>query len=422
MKDLFKETTKYFLRAKPFIHKEIREVERLHSLHKNELEELKEKKFLKLFRCAYNKSKFYRQFYMDHGIQLSDIQTIGDLPKLPVLTKEMVKKHHKNMLTVPRWKVKSAKTSGTTGSSLTVYHSYNSIRMEQAYIYVQRRMYGFTLGEKIASIRGNMIREKFKLYVPISKTMYLSSYSIKEDMAERYFEELKSFKPKAIEGYPSSLYNVCLLFEKKGWQLDIPVCFTSSETLLPFQRELIGKIFKTEVFDHYGCTERTIFLSEKNNHEGYKEAPAYSVNEFREESVITTSLINYSFPLIRYQMNDRINVEKDGDGKIIIQSISGRKEDIVVCKDGTKVGRLDHIFKNTVNIKNAQIIQHKAGEIIINVVPENNVLSEESKNNIVNEAIKRFGVGNMNITVNRIEIEEIIYSKNRKYKLVITTL
>lgn len=35
---------------------------------------------------------------------------------------------------------------------------------------------------------------------------------------------------------------------------------TSSETLHDYQRALIEKVFNTQIYDHYGTTERTIRL------------------------------------------------------------------------------------------------------------------------------------------------------------------
>ena len=91
-------------------------------------------------------------------------------------------------------------------------------------------------------------------------------------------------------------------------KLDIPVAFTSSETLLGYQRALIEKQLGTEIYDNYGMTERTIYLKEANNHQGYYELPGYSINEYLKDGEICTSLINEAFPLIRYRSNDIIEL------------------------------------------------------------------------------------------------------------------
>ena len=86
--------------------------------------------------------------------------------------------------------------------------------------------------------------------------MFLSSYNINPANTQFYYDSIRKFKPRAIEGYPSSLYTLALLLSDAGLKLEIPVAFTSSETLLPYQREKIEQQFNTQIFDLYGMTER----------------------------------------------------------------------------------------------------------------------------------------------------------------------
>lgn len=80
----------------------------------------------------------------------------------------------------------------------------------------------------------------------------------------------------------------------------------------------------------YGTTERTIRLSEALNHNGYYEEPGYSINEYTEDGEITTSLINESFPLIRYKGNDVMELMKldDSNRQVRVKSIEGRCRDM----------------------------------------------------------------------------------------------
>lgn len=121
-----------------------------------------------------------------------------------------------------------------------------------------------------------------------------------------------------------------------GLKLDIPVAFTSSETLFGYQRALIEKQLGTEIYDNYGMTEQTIYLQEAFNHQGYYELPGYSINEYLEDGEICTSLTNEAFPLIRYRSNDIIELaELDAEHpQIMVKSVEGRKEDFLLCKDG----------------------------------------------------------------------------------------
>jgi phenylacetate-CoA ligase len=57
----------------------------------------------------------------------------------------------------------------------------------------------------------------------------------------------------------------------------------------------------------------------------------------------------------------------DGPGRII-DAIDGRREDYVVLPNGALVGRLDHIFKNQVHVREAQIYQPDLTRVVLRLV------------------------------------------------------
>ena len=105
---------------------------------------------------------------------------------------------------------------------------------------------------------------------------------------------------------------------------------------MDFQRQLIEERFHTKIFDHYGTTERTIRISESIKHDGYFEDPGYSINEYLKDRVISTSLINSAFPLIRYQSSDVVILkENTKDERVSIDRIQGRSGNCIKGKDGS---------------------------------------------------------------------------------------
>ena len=421
MQKYLKETLKYVVRSKPLIQKEIKEIERLSLLTPDELTIHKEQQFLKIFRKAITKSKFYRRFYAEAGVTINDINSIKDLHKLPILTKDILRQNTELVPTQPSWLLISANTNGTTGNPLKLYHSYKSIKKEQAYVFINRRDRGFTYGEPLVSLKGNLPKNIFKLKVHVSNTLYLSSFNLNASITEKYYAELVKFKPKAIEGFPSSLYNLCLLLKDKKLQLQIPVAFTSSETLYDFQRELIEKTLNTKLYDYYGTTERSISLMEKLDQQGYMENPGYSINEYHKNKIITTSLIKEGFPLIRYEVNDRIRFGDNNPNPLFIQKIDGRTDDVVIAKDGSKIGRLDYLIRGINNIQNAQVVQEKIGELTINILASE-AFGEDDINLIQKKVDYYIGKDNMDIKIFRISENGLIYTSGNKYKFLITRL
>lgn len=420
LKKYIKETAKYLLRCYPVIRPYIKRIDAMYEMSNEELKNRNEERFLYIFRRAYDKSSFYHRLYTEAGIKKEDIKCLEDIKKLPVITKDMVKKYATEMLTVPKWQVIAAHTSGTTGTPLTVYESWSSIWWSQAYIYAARLRNGFKEGDALVSLRGNLDRNTMHMKVHVSNTLYLSSYCINKDTVQSYYDLIIKHKPVAIEGYPSSLYTLALCMNEVGLKLSIPIAFTSSETLLSYQRTFIEKQLGTEIFDNYGMTERTIYLKEANNHLGYYELPGYSINEYLEDGEICTSLINSAFPLIRYRSNDVVELaDFDADHpQVIVKSIEGRKEDFLICKDGAHIQRLDFIFKGVNHVKYGQLIQENNGFLNVNIVTDCG-FTEEDENTIIKNVQLRIGKANIDFKINHINEAELVYTKRGKFKFLV---
>ena len=422
MNKYLKESIKYLLRSYPVIYPYVKEVERMYNMSHDELQERNERIFLNIFRKAYTKSSFYHKLYTEAGIKLEDIKCLGDISKLPVVTKDMILHQSDALLTTSKWKLLKNRTSGTTGTPLTVFEDWKSIWKEQAYFYCYRKRCGYTYGQPLVSLRGNLGKKDTMMYVHISNTLYLSSYNINEQTVWAYYKGIEKRSPRAIEGYPSSLYNLALLLKDKGLYCNIPVCFTSSENLLDFQRQLIEERFHTKIFDHYGTTERTIRISESIKHDGYFEDPGYSINEYLKDRVVSTSLINSVFPLIRYQSSDVVILkENTKDERVSIDRIQGRSGNCIKGKDGSIYNNaaLTFILTYSHNIRYAQFIQKKNGKVLLNIVPEA-VFSSQNLDELKQMIDLKIGLSNLELEINLIKEQDLIYTTRNKYSYIIS--
>ncbi|MDA8874197.1 hypothetical protein N9H78_00820 [Winogradskyella sp.] len=382
---------------------------------------LKNEAFIKMLNQVYKSNTFYNKFYKSHGVDINSIKSIDDANKLPVLKKTDIRS---NALEIKQNKgvlINKGHTSGTTGSPLTVYRDYNSILNEHAYIWWYRINSGLNPKDKKVSIRGDLNREKLYYLDKASNTLFISSFALNDINMAKVMPIIRKFNPKAVLGYPSSLYTIATWLEDNNEALYIPLAFTSSESLLGFQEHKINNAFNTKLFDWYGNAERTIALYREGSK--YYEPLLYAINQYKKNKVITTSLINNYFPLIRYEVNDVLKQKGGFSAKnksIIIESIDGRVEDYVFLPDGTKIGRLDVVFKGINNIKMAQIIQNNISEIDVRIVPLECFTNKDLvalKQNII------FKLGNdIQINIKKIEKEEIEYSSSGKFKLVISKI
>lgn len=423
------ETIKHILRSPFIIRREIREVDRLYEMSEDERYEYENKFFINLFKTAITKSPFYRKVYSEAGITEDDIRSIDDIYKLPIINKSMIRNCSETLLTQSKFGLKLSHTSGTTGEPLTIYINWRTSKLARAYHYCYYKRNGFILGkDRHVSIRGFLQKNDIKLKLHISNTLYLSSYNIKNDTALCYYNEILKFRPKAISGYPNSLYNLALLFKELGLSLNIDLCFTSSETLYDYQRSLIAEIFGCEIFDIYGNSEHACFLYESDRHNGYIKAPGSGILEFRENGIVTTSFLNFSWPLIRYQMNDVMKPNGNRsltsyNQRIVVESLYGRTSECITLKDGARLGAagISFIFKYSNNIKITQLIQDENGFININIVPDDG-FSEYDILMIKKPIYERLGLKDNDFRINIITKEQIIYTNRNKFSLIISYL
>ncbi|WCO01640.1 phenylacetate--CoA ligase family protein [Psychroserpens ponticola] len=401
-----------------FFKKQLNLVKSYQDLSQNELEHLENEKLITHIHNAYHKSKFYKDFYNKHGVNLNQIQNKADVLKLPIVTKSDIKNHIDDVYIGNKIKYTSY-TSGTSGSPLKVYYDLGCVLNEASYNEIFRNKAGHFFGQKVVSLRGVLDKNTIKRFDTYANTLYLSSFNLNRKHIDTYIKAIKEFQPNAILAYPSSLEMLSNLLLEKNEELNIPVVFTSSETLYSYQREKIERVLNTKIYDRYGNAERTISLIQEPNSSNYIEPKLYSINEYKEDAIITTNLINKSFPLIRYFVNDSVVLDTTSN-KTVIKEITGRIDDYLLTKDGTKIGRMDLVFKGVNNIRFAQIIQNTQESFIVNIVKAIDY-SDKDETLIRSNIIDRIG-NDTPFSFNYIEENELIKSSKNKFKLVINNL
>lgn len=350
-------------------------------------------KLRRLVKHAYETVPYYRRVMDERKIKPSEINNIDDLQKLPVLSRDDVKKYFEELISKSFRKrnLIPGHTSGTTGSPLEFFWDQNVCVYNNAVDWRQKDWAGLKYGERYAVLLGRMIVPRRINSPPfwrmnyLHNQLWLSSFHMSEENLSYYVSKLEEFKPKALEGYPSTVYILAKFLESRKKTLPLTAVLTSSETLLPIQRETIERSFECKVFDFYGIAERVIFATECNKHEGHHVNMDYGVTEILNDNdepvgegkigwLVGTSLHNYGMPFIRYKTNDvsAIQSEKCSCGRAfpLIADVTTKSEDIVVTKDGRYISPsvLTHPFKPLDNIKMSQIIQEDLNLIRIKIV------------------------------------------------------
>ena len=421
MKKLFKQFVEKQLRYSPLFYKRLKAVQAVDKLDKDQVDALQQEKLLLLVRRAYKESPFYASFYQKHGVDINKIKSVQDLHLCPIIRREDVVEHYQRIFLGCRLNRIKAQSSGTSGQSITVYRDYRSVIEEGAYQWAHRINFGHYPGMKTVVMRGNLHLQERERYDPFTKTLYLSSFQLNRENAAWYFKRIKDFAPNAIFAYPSSVESLANFLIERDQRLRVPLIFTSSETLYRHQREKIADVFASRIVDWYGNAERTIALKERPDGL-YDQIPLYSINEFRDDCVITTGLINFSFPLIRYRVDDvMLPCDKPQfvEGRRKIKQIQGRSDDVLILPDGTRIG-LIVAFDGIDHLLFSQIVQEQRDSIHVNLVVTDGYSQDEEA--LLMKQLKENIGETVSIVFNYVSKDKIIKAESGKFKLIVNRL
>lgn len=354
------------------------------------------KRFIKM---AYEKTEYYRRILDENKINPDEISTIDDIKAIPVLTKEKAKSHHseiENKYITDEEKFQ-AHTSGTTGSGLNFPITLEAEKHQWAVWWRYRIWHKIKMGTACAVFTGQPIVPPNQKRKPFWRTnnamneIIYSGYHLSEDNLPYYVEHLAESNISWIHGYPSNLAVLAsfILNRRIDFTGKINIITTGAESLLSHQRKLIERAFGCKVRNHYGLAEGVANISECPEGRFHIDEDYAAIDldplgggNYR---VLGTNFTNPAFPLIRYDTGDIVYISPKEDGCLcgnpgrVVTAIDGRIEDCIVLRDGSKVGRMDHLFKDMVHIKEAQLVQKEKGKVIFRIVknPEYTKADEE---------------------------------------------
>jgi phenylacetate-CoA ligase len=355
----------------------------------SEIEAYQSEKLRALVRHAYDNVPYYRERWKALKISPDDIRSRSDLHKLPVLTKEEIRQNADRFVSqkTPRRELLSRHTSGTTGKGLHFYMTREAVAFQWAVWWRHRLRFGVSPGTWHANFTGQRvipITQRTPPYWRWNRPMHqilINMQSLTPAKIGSIVELLNSQRFDFYAGYPSFIHMLALNASDAGLRLASPprVIFTGAENMLDFQRRDIQAFTGAILTDHYGCTEACCNASrcpefvyhedfEFGIMEGLDRAPGDSA-----KTIVCTGFACDAFPFIRYEVGDTA-VWQDGKGckcgrsSRVLLRVEGRTDDYVVTPEGARIARLDYLFKDALNVKEAQIVQERLEEITILLV------------------------------------------------------
>lgn len=396
----------------------------------------------KLLVHAFKTVPYYSKLFTGLGFTSETLNqiNISELSKFPVLEKDTLRSLGESELLSAKLE-KGGEFYPSSGSTGTPTKILFSRIMHQKYFAIYEAVInnwaGLTFKDPRGTIGGRRIvkegvsRGPYYRYNFVEKQTYFSAYHISASTVKDYINGMIKHKVKYMTGYASANYFLARFIEESGLKApQMKAILTSSEKLTPEMRDTFRRVYGCETFDSYNGVEASCLISECECHKLHI-VPDVGIVEILNEKgqhcqpgetgeVITTGLLNFSQPLIRYRMGDYITLSSDQTCKCgrempVVDEVVGRIEDTVIGPDGREMMRFHGVFIDIPSIIEGQVIQHTLRDFEIKVVASNN-LTENELATIRRSMISQ--LGNINIKINT--VESIPRTANGKFKAVVS--
>jgi phenylacetate-CoA ligase len=362
-----------------------------------QIREYQEQKLRKLVRHAYQHVPFYRQRFDEAGIRPHDIQSLDDLSKLPLLSKQdvrdniyfdlMADNHRKS-------EILRIQTSGSTGEPFVCFADRNQLEIRWAATQRGLEWTGYRFGDKQARLWHQTIGMSFsqivreKIDALFLRRLFIPAFELSDKNLDTFIRQIVRHQPFLVDGYAESLNFLAQYVQERGIPGFRPKAIVSSAQSLPDQsRAIIENAFQCKVSDKYGSREFSGIAYECEAHEGHHiVAESYIVEVLKDGrpaqsgevgEVVITDLSNQCLPFIRYRIGD-LAIAADnstacscGRGLPKIGKIEGRIQAIIRGTNGCYLpgAFFPHFFKDyDFIIRQYQVVQEELGAIRLRVI------------------------------------------------------
>jgi len=231
---------------------------------------------------AYHNTSYYKDLFDKNNIKPDDISSFDDLRRIPITTKEDLRKHNSRFFGAPEeeW-VDMAYTSGTTGASVQIPFTRDDMKR----IAVR--------GAQTLRLSGINETDRLHLAMPMCAWMWMAGFGFYicfstagvcvlrfgPGYSEKSLETIKKLSATAIMGVPSYLLKLGQMRERMQIETSIKRVFTIGENLLGKDLEKnplgekLGQVWKADVFSCYGATEGTFLAVECDRFSGHHFNP-----------------------------------------------------------------------------------------------------------------------------------------------------
>mgnify|MGYP005850552603 FL=1 len=335
----------------------------------HELEQFRLERLRDLVAHAYANVELYRRKWRQAGVRPEDIRALGDIEKLPLVTKDDFRHAFPDGILSRRCGPSQrylVGTSGSTGSPVSVFVDFDKVLLDFA-VNLPQIMAGSRPITVLSGLRDFLLRRNIRqLFIVVDQARAYESlhgrvfpqmrHTVVDSLlpATEHIAALNRKRPVFLMTYPSVLRNICLTLGAGGAAVHQPeLIMAIGEVFDEPLRALVRRIFRAQVMDVYGSTEAGFIAAECPEHCGlhvlmWKVLVELLDDDGREVApghtgrVVITDLFNRATPIVRYSgLGDyacrAVEPCRCGRTLPLLARIEGRSVDSIVRPDGQLV-------------------------------------------------------------------------------------
>lgn len=401
----------YFLRRDGYkVSRSLRELRRSQYFSPEKLAQIQLTKLRELMAFCYLHNSFYRDRFNQCHFHPGDLTSLKLMEKLPLLTKDDIREAGDHLFSegYSHENTMHKRTGGSTGVPLHIYINMEAASFKKAAVLRHDSWAGLVPGGRLASVWGDTDKPwpwRMRLRNMLTdRAFYLDTLKFDEEHISRFINNLRRLHPPVLMGHAHSVFRLAeYIRDHRINGVSFRGIITTAMVLSEMERETIEEVFRSPVFNRYGCEEVSIIASECEAHQGmhlFAEGLYIELidgNNYQPGKVIITDLLNRAMPLIRYEIGDyATTIEGNcpcGRGLPRLKEVVGRTADFLYTPEKKPVfgiSILDTFVIHIPGFKQVQIVQDKYDHLDFYIVKGSD-FSEESLSKLKGNVIDIFG-------------------------------
>ncbi len=360
------------------------------------LSDLQENKLRDYLISARKKTIFYKKI-IPKELEIRGFDVKAVLRRLPVINKDLIKASRDQFVddTLSQFQWKMGQTGGSTGSPFKYRLSKRCDDMAFAILYRGWGRGGYHLGDRLAVLAGGSLIAKTKtiksrIVEKIMNVRKYSSYGVSNELFLKYYWDMKTWNPRFLQGYVSSIYEFARFIERNKLNLSFEGVFTTAEMLGGAERKYIEKVFVAKVYNQYGlndggisafeCPEGSMHIDMERGFLEVVDDDSKVEGEVKYGKLVATAFLNSATYFIRYDTGDLGSLSSAvcscGSPYPVLENIVGRKTDSLHINGRVVGSPVLTVLMSHIPVNRYQFLQ-EGRSIVVIIDKEGNEYSDE---------------------------------------------